>query len=117
MPGLFDGTPLQRPVTCSSCGKPLADCRCPRGAAGQVILPRDQPARVRREKRRGKWTTVVAGLDASASELPRLLKRFRHECSAGGTLREDGFELQGDHRDRLIAALLAMGYPAKAAGG
>ena len=34
MPGLFDGTPLVRPVTCQRCGKPLADCRCPRDAAG-----------------------------------------------------------------------------------
>ena len=117
MPGLFHGTPLQRPVTCSHCGRELADCRCPRSGAGEVVLPRDQAVRVRREKRRGKWNTVVAGLDAAASDLPGLLKRFRQECSAGGTLRDDGFELQGDHGDRVITALKALGYPAKAAGG
>ncbi len=117
MSGLFDGTPLQRPVTCQRCGKSLAECACPRNAAGDVLLPRDQPARVLREKRRGKWTTVVAGLDPAASDLAGLLKRLQAAYGVGGTVREDGFELQGDHRDRLVAELKDMGYPAKAAGG
>ena len=89
-----------------------------RGAAGRITLPSDQPVRIRREKRRGKWTTVVAGLDPAATDLPALLKRFQKSSAAGGTLREDGFELQGDHRDRLLADLKALGYSAaKAAGG
>ncbi len=61
--------------------------------------------------------TVVRGLDASANDLPAMLKRFKQQCSAGGGLREDGFELQGDHRDRLVAALRGMGFGAKASGG
>ena len=118
MPGLFDGTPLARPVTCERCGKPLAQCQCPRSATGRITLPSDQPVRIRREKRRGKWTTVVAGLDPAATDLPALLKRFQKSSAAGGTLREDGFELQGDHRDRLLADLKALGYSAaKPAGG
>lgn len=117
MPGLFDGTPLARSVTCERCGKPLAECRCPRNALGRITLPGDQSVRIRREKRRGKWTTVVAGLDPAATDLPALLNRFQKSSAAGGTLREDGFELQGDQRDRLLADLKAMGYPAKPAGG
>ena len=117
MPGLFDGTPLQRPVTCARCEKPLADCRCPRDAAGAITLPKDQPARVSRERRRGKPTTVVSGLDAKASDVPALLKRFQAALGVGGTVRDDGFELQGDHRDKLVAELKALGYPAKPSGG
>lgn len=115
--GLFDGTPLERPVTCQSCGQPMDQCTCPRNAAGDVTLPRDQPARVQREKRRGKWVTVVTGLDPDASDLPGLLKQFKKQCSAGGSTREDGFEIQGDHKDALVAGLEDLGYPAKAAGG
>jgi translation initiation factor 1 len=115
--GLFDGTPLQRPVTCATCGLALDECKCPRNAAGEVTLPRDQPARVQREKRRGKWVTVVTGLDPVATDLPALLKHYRQQYSAGGSLRPDGFEIQGDHRDRLINDLRQTGYPAKPAGG
>jgi translation initiation factor 1 len=117
MPGLFAGTPLEQPVTCEACRRPLADCGCPRDAAGKVCRPADQPARVRREKRRGKWVTVVAGLDPAASDLPALLQQAKRTCSAGGTVTADGFEVQGDHRDPLVKHLADLGYPAKPAGG
>ena len=117
MPGLFDGTALQRPVTCPMCGEAVDDCRCPRDASGAVCQPADQPARVRRERRRGKWVTVVYQLDPAASDLPALLKALKAACAAGGTVTADGLELQGDHRERVLAALLERGYPAKAAGG
>lgn len=117
MAGLFDGTSLEQAVTCERCGQPLADCECPRDGQGGVCLPADQPARVQREKRRGKWVTVASGLDPNGSDLKGLLKQFKSKCSAGGAVRADGFEIQGDHRDRLVVALKAMGYPAKASGG
>ncbi|MEX2213546.1 MAG: translation initiation factor [Phycisphaeraceae bacterium] len=115
--GLFDGTSLQRPITCPACGKALAECKCPRDAVGEVCLPKDQDARVRREQRRGKFVTVVTGLDPKATDLAALLKQCRKQYATGGGLREDGFELQGDHRERMVESLRAMGYPAKAAGG
>lgn len=115
--GLFDGTSLERPITCANCEKPMDACQCPRDTKGNVLLPRDQHARVQREKRKGKWVTVVRGLDASASDLPALLKQFKQQCSAGGGLHDDGFELQGDHRDMLVEKLKQLGYPAKSAGG
>jgi translation initiation factor 1 len=117
MPGLFDGTPLERPVTCERCGKPLDKCQCPRNAAGEIMLTANQPARVWREKRGGKIVTVVTGLDPKASDLPALLKQFRTTLGAGGTVKNGAIEIQGDHRDGLVERLRAMGYPAKAAGG
>ena len=117
MAGLFDGTALERPVTCPACGKPVGACGCPRDAAGSVCRPGDQPARVRRERRRGKWVTVVYQLDPAASDLPGLLKDLKAACAAGGTVTDDGLEVQGDHRDRAVAMLKEMGYPAKPAGG
>jgi translation initiation factor 1 len=117
MPGLFAGTALEQPVTCAVCGQPTDDCPCPRDASGRVCRPRDQPARVQREKRRGKWTTVVTGLDPDASDRAALLKQIKKQVSAGGTVTPDGFEVQGDHRDTLVAWLKEQGYPAKPAGG
>jgi translation initiation factor 1 len=118
MPGLFDGTPLERPVTCPVCSRALAQCGCPRGASGQVVRPQDQPARVSREKRRGgKVVTVVSGLDAIATNLPALVARLRSACAAGGTVSQDRVEIQGDHRERVLAILRELGYPAKLSGG
>jgi len=115
--GLFDGTPLERPVTCEHCGKPHGECDCPRGADGKVKLPRDQSPRVHRERRRGKWTTVVTGLDPVATDLKGMLKGLKASLGAGGTVTEDGLEVQGDHRDVIVAILRERGYAAKASGG
>jgi translation initiation factor 1 len=119
MPGLFAGTPLERPITCARCERPLTECRCPRGISGKVLLPRDQPARVRREKRSGKTVTVIAGLDPAASDLPDLLKQLKSTLATGGTIGGGGaeIEVQGDHRERVVAFLKGLGYPAKPAGG
>lgn len=117
MPGLFDGTNLEQPVTCSSCGQATADCTCPRDASGSLCLPKDQEARVRREKRRGKWVTVVTGLNADATDLKQLAKTLKAKCASGGSVTEDGIEVQGDHRDAIVDHLKSLGYPAKPAGG
>jgi translation initiation factor 1 len=118
MPGLFAGTPLERPVTCEVCEKVLAECRCPRGADGKVKPAKDQQARVQRERRAGgKMMTVVRGLDPKATDLQALLKALKSACAAGGAVTADGVEVQGDHRERIVSILKGMGYPAKAAGG
>lgn len=117
MSGLFDGTPLERPLTCERCGRPLSECCCPRDAGGRVLPPSEQQARVRRERRSGgKTVTIVSGLDSAASDLPQLLKKLRTACAAGGTVGDGCVEIQGDHRDRIVELLRQMGYPAKAAG-
>ncbi|MFI4860343.1 MAG: hypothetical protein ACIAXF_06650, partial [Phycisphaerales bacterium JB063] len=40
-----------------------------------------------------------------------------NKCSAGGSVTDDGVEVQGDHRDRVVEYLKSLGYPAKPAGG
>jgi len=118
MAGLFDGTPLERPVTCERCGKPRKQCKCPRGADGRVVMPQDQAARVSRERRGGgKMVTIVSGLDARATDLAGLLKELKAKFGAGGTISEGRVELQGDHRDKLVELLRQRGYPAKPSGG
>ena len=116
--GLFDGTPLERPVTCEVCKWPLAQCACPRNESGAVLMPKDQPARVSREKRRkGKNVTVVTGLNPVASDLKAILTRLKSACATGGTINEGRIEIQGDHRERVLLILRDLGYPAKLSGG
>lgn len=118
MAGLFDGTPLERPVTCELCEQPLDPCACPRNAAGAIVRPKDQPARVGREKRRkGETVTVVSGLDPVASDLGSLLAKLKSACAAGGTINDGRIEVQGDHREKILAILQDLGYPAKLTGG
>jgi translation initiation factor 1 len=80
---------------------------------------------VRREKRRGKWNTVVSGIeacpDAGPGDLRPMLKSLRTSLGTGGGLGEGtrGSEivLQGDHREAVVTRLVEMGYKAKPAGG
>ncbi|MFZ0501950.1 MAG: stress response translation initiation inhibitor YciH, partial [Steroidobacteraceae bacterium] len=51
-----------------------------------------------------------ADLEALASRLKRL-------CGAGGAVRDGVIEIQGEHRDRLVAELSRLGYDAKRSGG
>jgi len=118
MPGLFHGTPLERPVTCDRCGRPVDECECVAGAPAVASTPPgEQRVRVRREKRRGKWNTVVAGLADDPQQAKRLLKELRGALGAGGGVSDGELVLQGDHRDAVVARLVELGYPAKAAGG
>jgi len=118
MSGLFDGTPLERPVTCEVCELPLAQCACPRSESGGALLPKDQPVRVGREKRRkGKIVTVITGLNPVAPNLKAILARLKTACAAGGTINDGKIEIQGDHRERALSILRDLGYPAKLSGG
>lgn len=117
MSGLFAGTPLERPVTCEVCEKPLDDRTCPRDATGRVLLPKDQTAIIRREKRRkGKVVTTITGLDPTASDLPAILKKLKSTCAAGGTVADNVIEIQGDHREKVAERLKQMGFTTKVAG-
>ena len=110
---LFEGTPYDQPPKCDRCGELEADCTCPPPAAAR-IPPEKQVARLAVEKRRkGKIVTVIRGLSATASDLPALLSLLKSQCGAGGTLDEEGLEIQGQHMDRIRAALTDLGYRVK----
>jgi translation initiation factor 1 len=78
-------------------------------------LPDDGVVRVLRERRRGGIVSVVTGLrDDEFEETAKLLKRL---CGAGGTAKSGAVEIQGDHRDRIVAWFAERGRKAKRAGG
>lgn len=128
MTGLFAGSPLEQPVTCEHCGQAIDGrdrCVCPRDTHGEARPPKLQHPRVRREKRRGKWNTVIADIHASpgpgTKDLKPLLKALRTQLGTGGGLSdaESGPEivLQGDHKEAVVELLKTLGYRVKAAGG
>jgi translation initiation factor 1 len=79
------------------------------------------PARVRvgREVagRAGKGVSVISGLPLAPADLEALASRLKRLCGAGGAVRDRVIEIQGDHRDRLVAELCRLGYDAKRSGG
>ncbi len=78
-----------------------------------------QTARIWRDskRRRGKTVTVIGGLRHDPATFEALLKRLKQQCGAGGTFKDGELEIQGDHRERVAAALAAMGYAIKHVGG
>jgi translation initiation factor 1 len=67
--------------------------------------------------RGGKGVSVIAGLPLAGSELEELATRLKKTCGAGGGVKDGTIEIQGDHRDRLVAELQKLGYQAKRSGG
>ena len=80
-------------------------------------LPNDGVVRVFREKggRGGKVVTVVRGL--AAGDAPGVASDLKRHCGSGGAVKDGAVEIQGDHREKVVARLEATGYRVKLAGG
>ena len=107
---LFAGTKYDQPPKCDRCGRLEAECVCSPPATRR-LSPASQVARLNLEKRKkGKLVTVVRGLSADGNDLAGLLSRLKSQCGAGGTIHDDGLEVQGDHLQRISDALRELGY-------
>jgi translation initiation factor 1 len=102
-------------------GVVLRNARPVRTPGLPAAAPAGGPARVRvgREVagRGGKGVSVIRGLPLDSQALAELAARLKRMCGAGGAVRDGAIEIQGEHRDRLVAELLRLGYDAKRAGG
>lgn len=101
--------------TCPSCRESLSTCRC-----GDDDTPvGDGNVRVRQETkgRAGKGVTVITGLALGRDGLAELATLLKKRCGSGGTVRDGTIEIQGDHREVVLAELLKLGHAARAAGG
>jgi translation initiation factor 1 len=67
--------------------------------------------------RNGKGVSVITGLPLSGAQLEALATELKKRCGAGGAVRDGSIEIQGEHRDRLVAELCKLGYEARRAGG
>ena len=74
--------------------------------------------RLRLERRAsGRVVTVVTGLPGGRAAAVALARSLKTACGTGGTFKDGALELQGDHRDKVEAALAACGLRSKRAGG
>jgi len=111
--GLLAGTKFDRPPHCGRCEKPESECECPPLEPVRTP-PEKQTARIAVEKRKhGRMMTVIRGLTAEDTDLSSLLKRLKNACGAGGTVTDDGLEIQGTHADRVRTELQTIGYRIK----
>lgn len=113
---------------CPDCGRAVVACRCPKdpaarraAVAGAAAAARFKGGVVRvgrqTQGRGGKGMTVITGLPLYGEELEKLARELKQRCGSGGTVRDGTIEIQGEHRDTLVAELVKRGYAAKRAGG
>ena len=67
--------------------------------------------------RKGKGVTIVTGIPLTGKELTALAKKLKQRCGSGGTVRDGVIEIQGEHRDTIVAELEKTGWTVKRSGG
>lgn len=105
-----------RNLLCPKCHQLKSTCAC----KGEPPAPsKSTVVRVGRETkgRRGKGVTTVSDLPLNENGLAELAAKLKQRLGTGGTVKDGRIEIQGDHRDRIIAELEGMGYRVKRAGG
>jgi translation initiation factor 1 len=79
----------------------------------------DGIVRLRRETkgRNGGTVIVIDGVPGTTAEVKELAGILKKKCGCGGTIKDGVIEIQGDHRDILLAELQVRGFKTKLAGG
>jgi translation initiation factor 1 len=101
---------------CPNCRRAVRECVCPKGAPGAA---KPTAVRVGRETkgRAGRGVTTVTGLPLAEAELADVAAKLKKRCGSGGTVRDGVIEIQGEHRDAIVAELSKLGWQAKKSGG
>jgi translation initiation factor 1 len=94
---------------------PKSERKSPPRAPAAGRPPEDGVVRVGCERRRGGSVTLVYGL--LPAEIDAKGKALRRHCGTGGTMKNGIVELQGDHRDAVIAYFAKLSRRAKRMGG
>ena len=106
---------------CPTCGLRRQACTCRGQTRGRpsASVPNDGIVRLLRDRkgRGGKTVTLITGVRGSPAALEELATTLKRLCGCGGGVQDGTIEIQGDHRERLAAKLVALGYKVKIAGG
>jgi translation initiation factor 1 len=62
-------------------------------------------------KRYGKFVTTIEGISRDV-DVRNVLRELKTRLACGGTFKNDSIELQGDHKEKVKAILVRMGFPA-----
>jgi len=69
--------------------------------------------KIHKEKKgkKGKTVTVISGFESKSTfQIGNLLKKLKVYCGTGGTLNDQGIQLQGDVQDKVKFFLRKEGY-------
>lgn len=101
---------------CSKCDKPLKKCKCTKVTP---TSPKDGVVRISRQTkgRKGSGVSIITGIPLPETELKKVAKILKQKCGSGGTVKDGVIEIQGDHRELLLAELQKKGWNTKIAGG
>ena len=90
-------------MICSKCGLPEELCACEGMSKG------GQRIKIRFDRRKYRKTvTVIDGFEHA--NLQNMAKDLKQRLACGGTVKGDKIELQGDHRQKIVSALVEMGF-------
>ena len=105
-----------RDLLCPKCHQLRTTCTC---SSEPPVPDKSSVVRVGRETkgRRGKGVTIISDLPLDENGITELATKLKTRLGTGGTVKDGRIEIQGDHRDRIVAELEEMGYRAKRAGG
>lgn len=105
-----------RDLLCPKCKQLKTTCTC---TSEPPAPSKSTVVRVGRETkgRRGKGVTIISDLPLDENGLIELAAKLKTRLGTGGTVKDGRIEIQGDHRDRTVAELEALGYRVKRAGG
>lgn len=107
---LFEGTEFDIPPRCEKCGELEEECNCP-PPEPERVPPNKQLLRVQAERRKkGKTVTVIRDLQELAKHRSELLTALKNAVGAGGTVKDETIEIQGDHVVRVREHLEQAGY-------
>lgn len=101
---------------CPGCGNPMAACAC---RQRQSAFPGDGVVRIGRETkgRKGAGMTVITGLPLDQAGVAALARELKKICGSGGTVKDGRIEIQGDHRQQLLAEMHRRGWKVRPIGG
>ena len=111
-----------RAVVYSTDPEPIVDepaVDTPANLAAPFARQGSNPVRVHRDRkgRGGKTVSVIKGILSPPAGKQALVKLLKAKLGTGGTVRDAEIEIQGEHREKIVAILNKLGYKAKSAGG
>lgn len=90
---------------CNQCGLPQDLCVC------EMIAREQQRITIGIEKKKfGKEYTIVKGIKKEVN-LEDIFRALKSKFACGGTMKHGQVELQGNHKARMKAALVELGFP------
>ena len=90
---------------CSTCGLPDELCMC-----AEIAREQSQITVTTDRRRYGKLVTIVEGLNSNDINIDELAKDLKTRCATGGTAKAGRIELQGDHKRKVEATLVDLGF-------